>query len=72
MMQIDYCLLSDTALDNLLTEVVTREGTHYGEGEISLETKKQQLKNQLHMGKAEIIYDSLTDFCDIVSREKFV
>ena len=70
MIQIDYQFLSDIALDNLLTEIVSRAGTDYGEVEIPLETKKQQLKHRLQTGKAEIIYDSTMDFFDIISREK--
>ena len=58
--------LSSEALRGVLEEFVTREGTDYGEAEIGLETKIKQVLNQLHAGKAVIVFDQKTETCNIV------
>ena len=42
-------------LDNLIREFVLREGTDYGELEISLQDKVDQIKNQLESGEAVVV-----------------
>ena len=59
--------LSPEALKGVIQEFVTREGTDYGEAEISLEIKAQQVLNQLHDEKAVIVFDQKTETCNIVS-----
>jgi uncharacterized protein len=58
--------LSPEALHGLIEEFVTRDGTDYGESEIPLDTKVQQVLNQLHSGKAVIVFDQKTETCNIV------
>jgi uncharacterized protein len=58
--------LSTEALQGVVEDFVTRDGTDYGEAEISLETKVQQIMNQLHTGKAVIVFDQKTETCNIV------
>ena len=70
MIDIDYLLLESETLDNILAEFVLREGTDYGDAEVSFEEKKQQLSQQLKAGHAKIVYDSKTNLCDIVPIEK--
>jgi len=64
---IPYDELSKEALQGVIQEFVTRDGTDYGEAEISLETKAQQVLNQLHTEKAVIVFDQKTETCNIVS-----
>ena len=59
--------LSPEALQGVIQEFITREGTDYGEAEISLEIKVQQVLNQLHDEKAVIVFDQKTETCNIVS-----
>ena len=58
--------LSQEALQGVTQEYVTRDGTDYGESEIPLDTKAQQVLNQLHSGKAVIAFDQKTQTCNIV------
>jgi len=53
----------------IIQEFVTRDGTDYGESETDLETKVSQILNQLHAGKAVIVFDQKTETCSIVSKE---
>lgn len=56
-MIIPHLSLSQKALTGLIEEFVTRNGTDYGEAEITLEIKVKQVKKQLEEGTAVILYD---------------
>lgn len=71
MIEIDYTLLSPDALDNLILEIITREGTDYGEYEIDIQIKKKQLLSKLISGDAVIVYLPNDECCDIVRVEDF-
>lgn len=58
--------LSPEALRGVVEEFVTRDGTDYGEFEIALETKIQQILNQLHAGKIVIMFDPKSETCNII------
>ncbi|CAM3059356.1 YheU family protein [Vibrio neptunius] len=61
---------SDT-LDNLIREFVLREGTDYGELEISLPDKVEQIKSQLESGEAVVVFSELHETVDIQLKQKF-
>ncbi|WP_347252448.1 YheU family protein [Legionella sp.] len=69
MIEIDYSLLSQEALDNLISEVITRQSTDYGEQEVSFITKKAELLQKLESGEAIIVYHSKEGICDIIGKE---
>lgn len=71
MIEINHTLLSDGTLDNLIMEVITREGTDYGEHEVDIETKKEQLAGQLKNGIAVIAYSNEENVCDIIKVDDF-
>ncbi len=71
MIEINHALLSDEALDNLIMEVITREGTDYGDHEVGIETKKKQLTHQLKHGIAVIAYSDEENICDIIKVDDF-
>ena len=71
MIEISHTLLSDETLDNLIMEVITREGTDYGEHEVGIEIKKKQLTHQLKNGIAVIVYSDEENICDIIKVEDF-
>jgi uncharacterized protein YheU (UPF0270 family) len=58
--------LSPEALKGVIQEFVTRDGTDYGESETPLNMKALQVLNQLHTGKAVIVFDQKTETCNIV------
>ncbi len=63
--------LSGEALQNLIEQFVLREGTEYGEQEISLAEKVAQVRSQLASGDALILYSELHQSVDIISRKAF-
>ena len=64
-MEIPYQALSPDTLNNLIQELVTRDGTDYGDTEVSLEEKVMQVKLKLASGEAVIRYDEKLETCDI-------
>ncbi len=65
-MKIPWQQISAEALTNLIHERVTRDGTDYGECELSLEEKSAQLLQQLRCGEAVILYDETLQCCEII------
>ncbi|ASA56086.1 YheU family protein [Vibrio gazogenes] len=64
-MIIPWQTLEPDTLDNLIQEFILREGTDYGEHEISLEEKVAQVKQQIQSGEAVIVYSELHESVDI-------
>src|SRR5262249_3855130 len=54
-------MLSPEALHRVIEAFVTREGTDYGEHAIPLTTKVVQVRQQLDVGTAVIVYDQETE-----------
>lgn len=69
-MQIPHTALSPEALQNLIEEFVTREGTEYGARDYSLADKVRQVLRQIETGRAVILYDPETSTCHIEVRER--
>ena len=61
---------SDT-LNNLLEHFVLREGTEYGEHDVSLADKVDEVRQQLKQGLAVIAYSELHESINIVSKATF-
>ena len=53
--------LSVEALQNVINEFISREGTDYGEIEVSPETKFRQVRHRLETGLAVLIFDDETE-----------
>ncbi len=58
--EVPYRALSAQALRGVVEAFVLREGTDYGEREISLESKVAQVMRQLERGEARIVFDPRT------------
>nr|WP_321401426.1 YheU family protein [uncultured Desulfobacter sp.] len=63
--KVPYDQLSPEALEGVVEEFVTRDGTDYGETEATLETKINQVMNQLRTRKAVIVFDPESETCNI-------
>jgi uncharacterized protein YheU (UPF0270 family) len=63
---IPYTELSAEALRGVVESFVLREGTDYGEREISLDQKVAQVLRQLERGEARIVFDAELESVDIV------
>jgi len=61
-------LEADT-LYSLAESFVLREGTDYGEEEVSLDVKVQQVLERLKSGKAVLVYSELHESVDIKRKE---
>jgi uncharacterized protein YheU (UPF0270 family) len=57
-------------LVSLLEEFASRDGTDYGEREVSLEEKVSELRAQLSAGELRILYDADSEEWDLVSSER--
>jgi uncharacterized protein YheU (UPF0270 family) len=57
--------LSPEALQGVIEEFISREGTDYGEVEASRETKFRQAKYRLETGSAVLIFDDETETTNI-------
>ena len=58
-------------LDNLIREFVLREGTDYGNVEVSLQDKVDQIRSQLELGEAVVVYSELHESVDIQLKNRF-
>lgn len=58
--------LSAEALRGVLESFVLREGTDYGEREVSLDQKVAHVLRQLERGEAQIIFDATLESIHIV------
>ena len=67
--QIPVDALSRQALDGLIEEFVTRDGTDYGTEERSLDDKKDAVRRQLYCGEIVIVFDPETETSNIISKD---
>jgi hypothetical protein len=58
--------LSPEALQGLIEEFITREGTDYGMREVALESKVSSVRRQLAAGFAVIVFNPETETTTIV------
>ena len=69
-MRIPHRRLSPDALRGVIEAFVTREGTDYGVHEVPLTTKVWQVRHQLDVGTAVIVYDEDTGSWTIQSTDQ--
>jgi uncharacterized protein YheU (UPF0270 family) len=69
-MIIPYNELSEAALQALIEDFVTRDGTDYGQDEMSMQNKAAHLLALLKKGEVLISYNEDTETCGLVSKEE--
>ena len=62
--------LAPQVLENLLQEYASRDGTDYGEVELTLAEKTGNLRRQLEEGDISILYNLETEQWDLVTAEQ--
>ncbi|MDX1803624.1 MAG: YheU family protein [Alcanivorax sp.] len=62
--------LDAQTLTNLLEEFVTRDGTDYGNQEISTVNKVDQVRAQLRDARAQLVFDGATETVTVMTREQ--
>jgi uncharacterized protein YheU (UPF0270 family) len=67
---VPYTELSADALNGVIQSFVLREGTDYGERDVTFETKVMQVRRQLERREAQIVYDQTTESIHIVVRDR--
>ena len=66
--------IADVAADTLLNIIqgfVLREGTEYGEVDVSLEDKVQQVLTQLKQGEVLLVYSELHETVNIIPNTNY-
>ncbi|MFA0548846.1 YheU family protein [Vibrio splendidus] len=63
--------IAPETLENLIKEFVLREGTDYGDVEVSLQNKIDQVKYQLASKEVSIVFSELHETVDIQVTKRF-
>lgn len=71
-MIIPWQSLEQATLNNVLDSFILREGTDYGERELSLAEKRQRLLAQLQAEKVVIVWSELHQSLDIKEKKSFL
>lgn len=67
--QIPVDSLSRQALDGLIEEFVTRDGTDYGAEERSLDDKRASVRRQLDDGAIVVVFDPESETSNIIVKD---
>ena len=67
---IPWSSLSNDALQGVIEDYVTREGTDYGEHESSLARKVAQVQAQLQSGRVVIVFDAEAESCSLLAADE--
>jgi uncharacterized protein YheU (UPF0270 family) len=62
--------LTDETILNIIEGFVLREGTEYGEADVSLEEKVQQVLAQLRIGDVLLVYSELHETVNIIPKQQ--
>ena len=71
MIEIPLNELSADALQGVLEEYVSRDGTDYGELELSLQQKTQRLLHQWQRKEVVLVFDNDTESTTFLNREEW-
>ena len=65
-MEIPHTQLSDEALQAIIEEFISREGSEYGLIEYSFEEKVSHVINQLERGEVVVTFDAVSETCNLM------
>lgn len=68
--QVPWKQLSADALRGISEEFVNREGTDYGEYEVSFDDKVDQVIRQVQLGDVVILFDPVMETCQLVLKRE--
>jgi uncharacterized protein len=66
--EVPWEAISPEALRGLVESFVLREGTDYGDREVSHDTKVEQVQRQLRRGEVVILFDPMSESVTLVNR----
>jgi uncharacterized protein YheU (UPF0270 family) len=67
---IPFDQLSKDALQGVIEEYISREGTDYGHIEFSFEQKCEQVLSLIRSAKAQIVFDHQSQTVSIINRDQ--
>ena len=70
--EVPHTALEKDLLRAVIESFVLREGTDYGERELSLDDKVRRVVRLLERGDARIVFDPRTESVDVVTKEQRV
>ena len=70
--EVPHTALEKDLLRAVIESFVLREGTDYGERELSLDDKVRRVVRLLERGDARIVFDPRTESVDLVTKERRV
>lgn len=68
--EIPYQALDKDTLMALIEAFVLREGTDYGEHEVSLDKKVNDIFLQIQSGELKVLFDQNEESCNIVTQQQ--
>lgn len=68
--EVPYGDIPDATLRAIVEDFCTRDGTDYGQSELSLEQKATILMGQLKRGEARILFEATSQTLRIVTRDQ--
>jgi uncharacterized protein len=71
-MIIPYTDIAADTLNNLIEYYVLREGTDYGDIEVSLAEKVEHVQHQLQRGDVVIVYSELHESINLMPKQLFL
>lgn len=66
---IPYDSLAPDTLETILDDIVSRDGTDYGDYELSVAQKRQQAMQSLKKGEAVLLFDTESETIKMVRKE---
>lgn len=70
-MLIPWQQIAPDTLDRLIEAYVLREGTDYGDEEVSLAEKVRHVREQLQQGQVLIVYSQLEESVDLLTKQQY-
>ena len=68
--EVPFGALTRAAIDGLVDEYVTRDGTDYGLEEEPLQAKRSAVLARLQSGEAVVVFDTATETANILSKNE--
>ena len=69
-LEVPWRELSGDALQGVIEEFATREGTEYGPSEVALATKVAQIRGQIERGEVLVFFDTVMESCQLLTRDE--
>jgi len=63
--------LPKDTLQRIAEDFITRDGTDYGDTELSLEQKTENLLRQIHRGDVLLCFDEATESVNLIPKEEY-